>query len=316
MSPKSSTYDHRFCSIGGISMSAPVASIVIPAYNNAATVGRALDSIAAAIAFHTALRTDDAFEIVIVDDGSTDATPNIVRDWVAKRGDAVLVRSRENRGVSHARNSGAARARAPVLFFLDADDDFLPPHLYCCLEALQGVPDAAFVRPNLTFDEDIHETWQAKLRYVVPSNLCVRKSCHDFVGGFLEHDDLRTYRVEDLLYAQLLTRYFGGILIDLVTVHHRSYPGNAFDRQLPKFRLPYGMGPDTRTEAEIRLQPSIDTLTAKRMAELDEQARRSPPDISPKVFCGVKAPIWHARGIGDWLSQRLKSADLPPYSAP
>jgi hypothetical protein len=88
----------------------PRFSVVIPAFNSAATLARAIESV----------RTQSwpAHEIIVVDDGSTDATADIARQF----GGAVHLIQQTNRGVSVARNAGAATATGDWLAFLDADD--------------------------------------------------------------------------------------------------------------------------------------------------------------------------------------------------
>ena len=87
---------------------APALSAIIPALNAAATIARCIDAI-------TAQLSDDV-EVVVVDDGSTDDTFEI-----ASRYNVRVIKLPRNTGPSAARNRGAEMARAPVLFFLDAD---------------------------------------------------------------------------------------------------------------------------------------------------------------------------------------------------
>ena len=95
----------------------PRFSVVIPAYNAAATLSRAIDSVRA--------QTWPAHEIIVVDDGSTDATA----EAAARHGDAVRLVRQPNRGVAVARNAGAAAATGDWLAFLDADDWYAPDRI-------------------------------------------------------------------------------------------------------------------------------------------------------------------------------------------
>ncbi len=92
----------------------PFFSIIIPAYNRAPTIGRAIRS---------CLRQSFAdFEVIVVDDGSRDGTA----EAVARCGDPrVSCVRQENRGASAARNRGVAEARGTFVAFLDSDDEFL-----------------------------------------------------------------------------------------------------------------------------------------------------------------------------------------------
>lgn len=87
---------------------------VIPAYNAEKYIGRAIDSILR--------QTHPVDEILVVDDGSTDNTADVVRSY----GDKVKLLSQENGGVSAARNAGIQAAAGDWIAFLDADDEWLP----------------------------------------------------------------------------------------------------------------------------------------------------------------------------------------------
>jgi glycosyltransferase involved in cell wall biosynthesis len=106
-------------------------TVVIPAYNAAATIGAAVDS---------ALdQTLGEVEVVVVDDGSTDATAARAR----REGDLVTVVRTPNQGVSAARNEGVGRAQGRFIAFLDADDLWVPAKLERQIEALDREPEAA-----------------------------------------------------------------------------------------------------------------------------------------------------------------------------
>jgi succinoglycan biosynthesis protein ExoO len=105
---------------------APHVSVIVPARNEASRIGAALASVHAS----EGIRID----IIVVDDGSTDATADVV----AALGDArirILSTSDEARGVSPARNLGLAAARGRWVAFLDADDAWGPGRLDAILEA-------------------------------------------------------------------------------------------------------------------------------------------------------------------------------------
>lgn len=95
----------------------PAFSVIIPAFNSAATLARAIESVRA--------QSWPAHEIIVVDDGSTDATAEIARQF----GEAVQLIQQPNSGVSVARNAGAAAATGNWLAFLDADDWYEPDRI-------------------------------------------------------------------------------------------------------------------------------------------------------------------------------------------
>lgn len=95
----------------------PRVSIVMPTYNRRDTIDRAIESV-------QAQRFDD-WELVIVDDGSTDGT----RDVVEKLDPRIRLVVQKNQGVAGARNTGLAAARGDLIAFLDSDDAWTPHHL-------------------------------------------------------------------------------------------------------------------------------------------------------------------------------------------
>ncbi|KAA3295386.1 glycosyltransferase family 2 protein [Akkermansia sp. BIOML-A6] len=96
----------------------PFFSIVIPAYNVELYLQETLDSVYA--------QTFDKYEIIVVDDGSTDGTP----EMLARQNDPRLrVIRQQNAGVSAARNTGIAAAQGTFIAFLDGDDIWAPWHL-------------------------------------------------------------------------------------------------------------------------------------------------------------------------------------------
>ncbi len=89
-------------------------SVIIPVFNNAATILRALDSIFS--------QTTQPQEILIVDDASTDNSCAVIQKYIQDRPNAKLLRSTTNCGPSAARNTGWAAASSDYIAFLDADD--------------------------------------------------------------------------------------------------------------------------------------------------------------------------------------------------
>ncbi len=105
----------------------PLISVVIPTYNRAHVVGRAIKSVLA--------QTLPDFECIVVDDASTDETVPLVEGFRDPR--IRLVRLAENGGVSRARNAGIQAARGEWVAFLDSDDEWLPRKLELQLARLR-----------------------------------------------------------------------------------------------------------------------------------------------------------------------------------
>jgi hypothetical protein len=112
----------------------PAFTIVIPAYNAAATIASCIRSALA--------QTESDLEVVVVDDGSTDGTGDVARGITDPR---VRVHAQANGGLPAARNAGITRARGDLVCFLDADDLLLPHYLRTVGETLAAHPDADFI---------------------------------------------------------------------------------------------------------------------------------------------------------------------------
>lgn len=110
----------------------PTVSVVIPAYNAAWCVARAIDSVLA--------QTFQDFELIVVNDGSTDDTARVLAGY----GDALKVITQANGGLSQARNTGIGAARGRYVAFLDADDGWLPEKLARQVALMEAHPDLAF----------------------------------------------------------------------------------------------------------------------------------------------------------------------------
>ena len=92
-------------------------SVIIPVYNRPQAVQRAVDSVLR--------QSEPPLEIIVVDDGSTDTTPQALKEY----GEKIKYIRQEHRGVSAARNRGIREARGDWLAFLDSDDEWLPDKL-------------------------------------------------------------------------------------------------------------------------------------------------------------------------------------------
>jgi glycosyltransferase involved in cell wall biosynthesis len=173
----------------------PRVSVIIAVYNGAATIDRALQSVFA--------QTFTDFEIVVVNDGSTDDTASVL----SRHGDRIRVVTQSNRGLSAARNAGARASAGEYLAFLDDDDEWMPAKLARCVPILDADPDCALVytlalkvdpkrlpmdpqnasegRPDgaesPTMKQLLANPWN-----VVPSQFVVRRDVFERCGGFHE----------------------------------------------------------------------------------------------------------------------------------
>ncbi len=108
-------------------------SVIIPTFNRAATILRAVDSV---------LKNDSSsLEIIIVDDGSTDDTSTLIHNYHP----SILFIRQENQGAAAARNRGIRAAQGEFIAFLDADDEWRPGKLQRQLDVLAMNPGVSFV---------------------------------------------------------------------------------------------------------------------------------------------------------------------------
>lgn len=116
----------------------PRVSVIIPAYNAAWCIRRAVDSVLA--------QEYRDFELIVVDDGSHDTTAEILADY----GVAVQIVRQPNGGLSRARNTGIAYAKGVYVAFLDADDWWLPRKLVRQVAQMEGHPELLFCSTTTT----------------------------------------------------------------------------------------------------------------------------------------------------------------------
>ena len=168
----------------------PLVSVIIPTYNRGWIVKEAIDSVLEQD-FHD-------YELIVVDDGSVDNTPKILKTY----GEKIKVLRQSNQGVSAARNSGIASASGRLISFLDSDDLWLPRKLSIQVEFFNDHPEAVInqtqerwirngVRVNPKerhhkFSGMIFERSLA-LCLVSPSAVMIRKKLFNTVGIFDEN---------------------------------------------------------------------------------------------------------------------------------
>jgi GT2 family glycosyltransferase len=189
----------------------PALSAIIPARNAGATLARCLDAL-------TAQASDDT-EVIVVDDGSTDETFKI-----ASRYDVRLLKLPRNMGPSAARNRGAEMARAPLLFFLDADVVLASGGLSCAKASMSSTDAGAIIG---SYDDDpaaestisrfknlAHHNFHQRSRTDATTfwGACgvVRRELFFASGGF----DERRFRIEDVELGYRMTARGVRIVLD------------------------------------------------------------------------------------------------------
>jgi glycosyltransferase involved in cell wall biosynthesis len=108
----------------------PRISVILPTFNRQAVLPRAINSVLA--------QNEPAFELIVVDDGSTDGTPALLAGIADPR--LRVLRNAPNRGGNYARNRGIEIAQAPIVCFLDSDDEYFPGKARRVLEFFDNHP--------------------------------------------------------------------------------------------------------------------------------------------------------------------------------
>ncbi|MEM8828037.1 MAG: glycosyltransferase [Cyanobacteria bacterium P01_G01_bin.19] len=166
----------------------PHVSVVIPTYNSADFLVKALESVFS--------QTYQNYEVVLVDDGSTDNTKTVIEPYLSR----ITYVYQENQGVAAARNKGIAVAKGRLIAFLDADDLFLPHKLEQQIDLLSAKSDVGMVISGWQISDrsgkitNCVELWkdlpELDLRSwlywkpVLPSATMIRRQWLEKVGGF------------------------------------------------------------------------------------------------------------------------------------
>ncbi|MFN5162807.1 MAG: glycosyltransferase family 2 protein, partial [Cyanobacteriota bacterium] len=207
-------------------------SVVLPFRNAAPWLPACLASLDA--------QTDPAWELVAIDDGSSDASASLVADWAAGRPQPLRLLRQPGRGVAAARNAGWAAATAPLVAFLDADDLALPgrlerqaarfeadpqlQHLLCGWRRLDA--SGAPLHDVQPWQEGAGFTLESAFEHkaVLPSAWMLRRSLLTRLGGF----DPALRHAEDVdLLLRLAAAGCPGAWLEEVLCGYRVHGGGA-----------------------------------------------------------------------------------------
>ena len=216
----------------------PLISVVIPTYNRGWILKEAVDSVLA--------QKYPAYEVIVVDDGSTDDTAAILAGY----GNHITILRQENRGVSAARNRGVRKAGGNLLAFLDSDDLWLPgkleaqadffhahPEMLICQTEETWVRNGRRVNPKNRHKKPSGDIFEPSLELclVSPSAVMLRRELFEEMNGF----DERLPACEDYdLWLRIGCRY-PVHLIDTPLIIKRGGHDDQLSRQpsLDKYRI-------------------------------------------------------------------------------
>ncbi len=267
-------------------MNTPAISVVIPAYNAERTVAETLDSVLA--------QSMQDFEIIVVNDGSRDATGAILDFYAERHPGKVRVIHQENTGQARARNNGIAAARGRYIAFNDADDIWAPEKLERQLRFLEDNPEYGLCyTEGMTIDEKGREKepFGATREFtgrcfeilitrnnIIGSSVMVRRAVLDDVGVF--NPELRACE-----NWELWTRIA------------RKYPIACIDEKLSFYRQHGG-----------NMSKDIDRMRENRIAAIQHN-RRQYDGVVPNIESLTRNALYLAyRGFGGVYLGQLELA--------
>lgn len=205
-------------------------SIIIPLYNKELFIERCLDSIFS--------QYNERLEVIVVNDGSTDSSPNIVKNYT--KGKVIFI-DKENGGVSSARNAGISYAHGKWVMFMDADDYFLNGIFPSLFDSIQRYSQYSVLMANFRtkeFDGSVRNSMNFNKECVInkplklmwfrkiisrPGNTLIRKDAFDTIG---KYDENLSYN-EDQEFAIRLLSIFKPVVIPLPIMEYVKTPNSA-----------------------------------------------------------------------------------------
>jgi glycosyltransferase involved in cell wall biosynthesis len=197
----------------------PKVSIIIPTYNRANLIGRAIQSVLD--------QTYKDFELIIVDDGSIDYTEDIIKEFQKKDKRIKYIRREKNRGGSAARNTGIKAARGEYIAFQDSDDEWLPEKLEKQMNVFENAPaevgvvytgflriknDKKTYTPSSWVTQKEGNIYKELLKgnFVTTQSIVMRKECFVKTGMF----DENLPRLQDWELVIRLSKYYDFKCVD------------------------------------------------------------------------------------------------------
>jgi glycosyltransferase involved in cell wall biosynthesis len=204
----------------------PTVSVIIPAYNSAKYLPQAIDSVLQ--------QTYNDYEIIIINDGSTDNTPEVIQPYLKLS--AVRYFAQENLGVSAARNRGLQEARGEFIAFLDADDIYFPDKLQAQIALFAAHPQIGIVNSGFRIIQENGEPIMDVKRWkdipdltpeiwllhkpVLPSAMMYRKEWFDRVGEF----DPELFSSEDVeVTLRMVAQGCQAMWLPEITIYYRRH---------------------------------------------------------------------------------------------
>jgi hypothetical protein len=273
-------------------MSTPRISVLLPCFNDGQWIDEALESVRQ--------QTFQDFEVVIVDDGSTDAAT--VRKLESISDSNIRVFRTENRGLPAARNHAAAQARGELFCALDADDRLAATWFEKGQTLLTSRPEITFVSHWLETFGDEHWTWKPErcdlpallVKNTINGAALVRRAAFEAVGGY---DESMRRGCEDWdFWLRLVEAGHQGTIIPEVLFYYRrhstsmsrgmitpaGYPApleTLLDKHAPAFRDHLATVIVSRENDRLSLRREIAALERDRLTVLEPGLERAAEEL-------------------------------------
>jgi glycosyltransferase involved in cell wall biosynthesis len=214
---------------------APKISVIVPTYNRAAMLGGCIDAVLS--------QTMQDFELVIVSDGSIDATKEVALGYNDPR---ILFFEKENGGQASARNLGIRKSSGKYISLCDDDDRFYPDHLITLSKLLDTHNDVGLVysdaiwtytdgskKPEVKYSQDFDKKSLENYNYITPVNVLFKRSCLNHTDPF--NEDPQISGLEDWDFFLRLSDVDPCTHIKKVTSEYKvhannsSNPGSGYD---------------------------------------------------------------------------------------
>jgi Glycosyl transferase family 2 len=268
----------------------PEVSVIIPTYNRRAMLLEAIDSVFA--------QTTEAFELIVIDDGSTDGTS----EHLMRLGKTIRIERIERSGPAAARNCGVELARAPLIAFLDSDDLWAPAKLERQLAFMRANPSCAIsqtdeiwirngrrVNPGLRHRKRAGDIFIDSLRtcLISMSATMMRTDLFRSIGGF---DEIMMAAEDYDLWLRILIDHEAGLLDEPLVTRRGGHcdQTSATTPAIDRFRIlalakcsprnATSTRAASRVEAEsIRLVSTSGSLTRRKTGEMLRSVALSNP---------------------------------------
>lgn len=226
----------------------PIFSVIIPLFNKGPHIKRAIESVL--------FQKIQDFELIIVDDGSTDEGAMIAKSFLDSR---IKLIQQENLGVSAARNRGIKESTSNLIAFLDADDEWMPSHLETLLRLAIKYPEVGLYSTAYKISKNNGSLrwgkyngipsapWEGKVynyflsvskgeHLACSSTACIPKNVLIDIGGFPEN----AWYGEDVdLFGRIALKYPVAFSWDFGAIYHWEATNRACNKQLPLEEDPF-----------------------------------------------------------------------------